>query len=210
MAVGPKFPDDPRAVDEVVADACSGREDVVMADGKSYKISGKDRPPDLKELEAILGDALKPYSGGLLGGAKLEMGVGGPILTRHFNTDKKFQDFHFGTGGEVGVRWPEGFGLTAGGQYMQNDSRGNPAMWAGVTPSYMMGSPDGLRIDPGVLMGMMKHDEFNGGAMSPFAIPKVGVEYGDFPGRLDIGYAPAVGGNPVPIGLLQFSLRKRF
>lgn len=179
-----------------------------MADELSYQLGGKDGLADLRDIETILKEALATQPGGLLSGVDWEARATGPMFTKHWGSPVPTNDVHMGAGGEIGARWPNGFGLAAGGHYMANDSMGNPAMWGGVTPSYMMGNPDGFWVDPGVMVGMMKKQDYNDGQISPFALPRLGMGYG--PVRVDMGYIPPVGSNKSSVGLLQLGLQKRF
>jgi hypothetical protein len=133
-----------------------------------------------------------------------------------------------GVGGEIGLRWPNGFGLAVGGRSSQDNQIGpyNVDMeYGGVTPSWRFGNSDGAWGEAGAALGAMHYratpDQAIQQKMAPYGIslpeqegtspmvmPRVGFGYG--PVGVDLGVIPPTGANRAPIGMAQFRLQKKF
>jgi hypothetical protein len=137
---------------------------------------------------------------------KLNIFINGPSYTKHFvESDSKFVNFHVGVGFEfdkvLHKKWLWGGHF----HFMFNDSANYTAYWGGPTIGYLIGNRKGLWLQPILIAGVMKKNEYFNGKLHPFCLPFISMGYRSL--GFNISIIPPIQDNPSWILMLQIKAR---
>jgi hypothetical protein len=131
--------------------------------------------------------------------------LNGPSTSKHFDPYRRqFNYFHPGIGGELyfySGRLLWGFH----GHFMMKDSLNNSAYWTGFVVGWSLGNKNKIWLEPFVIIGGIKKNEYNGGKFGPFALPVLSVGYKRI--GFNLCYIPKLRRVTYPILLVQIKVR---
>lgn len=160
-----------------------------------------------KPIIAILILLIIPIAAGRLNGkGHLIIHINGPSYSKHFwEMDPYLINWHLGVGVEcsypVGRHWRAGLHS----HYMIKDSTGLTAWWGGAACGYLIGDPNRFWMQPELMIGIIKKQEYFQGTPSFFGLPFLSVGY-NLAG-LNLVFIPKVFDIPCPILMVQIKLR---
>ncbi|MDQ1354245.1 MAG: hypothetical protein QG657_4554 [Acidobacteriota bacterium] len=131
--------------------------------------------------------------------------LNGPSISKHFDPYRRhYNYFHPGIGGELyfySGRLLWGFH----GHFMMKDSLNNSAYWTGAVVGWSLGNKNKWWLEPFIIIGGIKKNEYNAGKFGPFALPVLSLGYKRI--GINLCYIPKLPRVTYPILLVQIKLR---
>ncbi len=129
----------------------------------------------------------------------------GPTFSKHLAPASPcLNEFNIGFGAEFNVNLSKVL-LGGHGYYMMEDSHNKQAFWIGLTAGYLVGKKVIFWVEPTLLIGGMKKQEYFSGKFSFFALPIISIGYDSF--GFNFGYIPGIKKTHRSIVLFQLKIR---